>query len=619
MVANALPTATTNPTRAFGRFELRQLLGKSAGTMAWLAFDPRSGNEVMLTLPRVQPADPSALEHWLRDVRLASRLDHPNLAPVAEVGVQDHWPFIAVDRSHGLTLGEWLAAHPNPTPAEVSTWVCGLLQGLAFAHDAGLAHLDPQLHGVLIHERGTVSLMALGGAGDAARAVQDAARARSVERTMAMDPSELRDKRAAATRDILACGLLMHHMLTGQPALDQPDTALVIARMSPLGRELVRMPWSTPLPIPEGLRAIANRCTSSQERLRYHSARTLLGALTGWLDAQSEDGGGPISLLLDRLRTVGHLPALPGLAARVARVTGLESQRTDEIADQVLEDMALSFELLRTLNSAQVQGTQVQGNGPVLTLRRIISLIGVNGVRLAANTLRAWPGPLSEPQAAAMKLALDRVRLAAYTAQALRPKGYDAQVVYLIAVLQNLGRLMLRYHFADEAEQIQQLMMPNTSNREADAPEQPGLSEEAAAFAVLGVDVESLGVATARYWGLGDDVMHMVRRLPVQAPVRKPDNDADVLRLTASAANDAVDAISLLSGSKAVTALGHVAQRYARALGITPREVAEALQAGRETMRKGTRVPEPRSAETPPEAPPDPTPANTATQPLAAE
>jgi non-specific serine/threonine protein kinase len=593
MAATALPTATANPIRAFGRFELRQLLGKSAGTMLWLAFDPRAGTEVMLTLPRIQPPDAASLEHWMHDVRLAARLDHPNLAPVVEFGVQDHWPFIVVDRAQGVTLGEWLAAHPAPTPAEAAAWLCDVLRGMAFAHDAGVAHLDPQLHSMIVNDRGAVSLMAIGAAGDAARAAQEASRAKSIERTMAMDPGELRARRIAATRDVLACGVLSHRMLTGQPALDQPDTSLVIGRMSPIGRELVRLPWTTPLPIPEGLRAIINRSTSNQERLRYQNARTLLGAVTGWLDSQSEDGGGPVGVLLDRLHSVGHLPALPGLAARVARVTGLESQRTDEIADQVLEDMALSFELLRTLNSAQVQGTQIQGNGPVLTLRRIISLIGVNGVRLAANTLRAWPGPLSEPQAAALQTTLDRVRLAGYTAQALRPAGYDAQVIFLIALLQNLGRLMLRYHFAEDAEQIESLMRPNL-HREPDAPEQPGLSEEAAAFAVLGVDVESLGAAVAKQWGLGDDVMHMVRRLPSTASVRKPDNDADVLRLIASAANDAVDAVTLQTGSRVAIAIGQIAQRYGRSLGITVRELTEALQIGKETLRKGLPPPKPK-------------------------
>ena len=149
------------------------------------------------------------------------------------------------------------------------------------------------------------------------------------------------------------------------------------------------------------------------------------------------------ALLLDRLRTVGHLPALPGLAARVQRVTTRESQRTDEIARYLLPDLALSFELLRTLNSAQVQGTQIAGNGPVLTLRRVVALIGVNGVREAANSLRAWPGPLDSRGAAALRVTIDRVRLAGHVAQALRPAGYDAEVVYLIAVLQNLGRLLL--------------------------------------------------------------------------------------------------------------------------------------------------------------------------------
>jgi len=408
---------------------------------------------------------------------------------------------------------------------------------------------------------------------------------------MAMDPSELRAKRAAAARDLLACGLLLQHLLTGQAPLDQPDTALAMARMAPEGRELVRLPWSTPLPIPEALRAIANRCTSGQERLRYQNARTLLGALTGWLDAQAQDGGGPLGLLVDRLRSVGHLPALPGLAARVARVASLETQRTDDIADQVLDDMALSFELLRTLNTAQVQGTQIQGNGPVLTLRRIISLIGVNGVRLAANTLRAWPGPLNDTQATALQAMLDRVRLAGHTAQALRPAGYDPQVVYLIAMLQNLGRLMLRYHFADEAEQIEQLMKPNPANRETGVPEQPGLGEEAAAFAVLGVDIEALGATVARQWGLGEDVMHMARRLPADSPVRRPDSDAEVLRLTASAANEAVDVVSALAGPRAVAAINQVAVRYARALNINTRDVNDALQSAREAMRKGRPMP----------------------------
>ena len=598
MLANDSSTPRAAPPRAFGRFELRQLLGKSAGTMVWLAFDPRLSQELMLTLPRLQPADEAALDHWLTEARIAARLSHPNLAHVVEIGVQDHWPFVAVDRALGITLGEWLTAHPGPAPDVAVQCLCEALRGLAFAHEAGVAHLDVQLHSMLVSEQGSVRVMALAAAGDAQRRAADAARTRSNERAMPMDPGQLRAQRDAAARDVLACGLLLHQLLTGQPAADEPDTALVIERLPPGGREIVRLPWSTPHPIPEALRAIANRTTSGQQRQRYQGARTLLRALDGWREAQAQDNGGPLALLLDRLHTVGHLPALPGLAARVAQITSREGLRTQEVAGHILRDMALSFELLRTVNTAQVQGTQVAGNGPVLTIRRTIALIGIDGVRLAANSLRIWPGPLSEEGAAALQRVMQQVRLAGHTAQALRPAGYDAEVVYLVALLQNLGRLLVHYHFPDEAEQARQLMLPAPSPDPAAAvPELPGLSEEAAWFAVLGVNNEDVGAAVARHWGLGDAVLHMVRRLPKGIPVRTPDNDDDRLRATASAANDAVDAAIQLHGPRLAPALANIAQRYARSLNINLRDVQEALDKGRRALRDGGRVADAGSAD----------------------
>jgi len=396
----------------------------------------------------------------------------------------------------------------------------------------------------------------------------------------------LRAQRAAAARDVLATGLLLHRLLVGAYALDCDDVGRAIARVAPRGRELVRLPWTTPQPIAEALRAIANRSTSAQVRLRYRSARTFLGAIAGWREAAAEDNGGPVGLLLDRLHSVGHLPALPGLAARVQRVTSIESTRTDEIARHLLPDMALSFELLKTLSSARVQGTQIPGNGAVLTLRRIVALIGVDGVRAAANSLRTWPGALEDEREQALRQAIDAVRLAGHLAQAIRPAGYDPEAVYLVTVLQNLGHLLLRYHFADEAEQIHQLMQPVPAVRsegEIVSPPQPGLDEEAAAYAVLGVTIETLGNAAARHWGLGNEIAHMIRRLPTDAPVRKPDNDNELLRIVASAANEAIEALALPS-PKSATALNEVVLRYARTLRLTARALDDALAEAREAL-----------------------------------
>jgi HD-like signal output (HDOD) protein len=570
------------PARPFGHYALKRALGRSDLATVWLAVDQRTGLETMLSLPRVPPSGPSGLGNWLLAARRAARLDHPNIAKVVDCGVHEQWPYVAVDRRAGITLEERLAQHPVPVVDDATLWIASVLRGLAFAHDAGLAHHDLQLHNIVVNERGQASVMAL----ELALAHPGDGTLVDGAKPTGSTPA-LRAHRAAAERDVLAAGLVLYRLLVGSPALECEDITRAIARMAPRGRELVRLPWTTPQPIAEALRAIANRSTSSQVRLRYRSARTFLGAVTGWRESAAEDNGGPVGLLLDRLHSVGHLPALPGLATRVQRVTGIESQRTDEIAGHLLPDMALSFELLKTLSSARVQGTQIPGNGPVLTLRRIVALIGVDGVRAAANTLRTWPGALDDAGARALRDTIDDVRLAGHLAQALRPAGYDPEAVYLVAVLQNLGRLLLRYHFAEEAEQIHQLMQPVPALRsegEIVSPPQPGLDEEAAAYAVLGVDIDTLGSAAARQWGLGQEIVHMIRRLPHDAPVRKPDNDNELLRILASAANEAIEALGL-PAPKSATALNEVVLRYARTLRLTTRVLDDALHEARESLR----------------------------------
>ncbi|MEY3251144.1 MAG: hypothetical protein RL227_117, partial [Pseudomonadota bacterium] len=125
--------------RWFGRWQLLRLLGKSERTMAWRIADPRSGQELMLVLPRVQPADARGLEQWQQVQRQAARLSHPQLAAVVDTGVQDGWPYVAYDPRADATLSDRLPANGMPGP-EAAALMQQALQGVAFAHEAGLAH-----------------------------------------------------------------------------------------------------------------------------------------------------------------------------------------------------------------------------------------------------------------------------------------------------------------------------------------------------------------------------------------------------------------------------------------------------------------------------------------------
>lgn len=549
--------------RSFGRYQLLQLLGKSERTMAWRVADPRSGQDLVLVLPRQQPTTNEALERWIADVRKAGRLNHPHLAAVVDSGVVDHWPFVAYDPRDDATLSETISRQGQPG-TEVAAWAVQGLEGLAFAHEAGVAHRDLQPYMVLVNAQGQARLM-----GMAVAAADDGGPA-------GLDAGALAAQRDAAQRDVLAFGLIVHQALAGAPALDQPDVGLACRELPPWGREIIRLPFTTGQPVPEALRAIVNRATDRQERQRYRNARTLLRALQGWLKTDGVDGGGPLALLLDRLHTVGLLPASPGSADRAARMALMERERTIELAEVVLQDLALTLEMLRAVNTAQVRGGQVAGTGPVLTVRRAIAMLGLDGVRRAALSLRPWPGPLDEANGERLQREFERAKRAGRVAQSLRPAGYDAEVVYLVTLLQNLGSLAVRYHFPDEAQQIRRLMQPAPNPKEGE-PDEPGMSEEGAAFAVLGTGLDELGVAVARHWGLDASVQHMVRRLPRTAPVRQADSDDDMLRMTASCAIEVVDAVAQ-PAAQVMHALNHVLQRYGRPLGLTLKSLQQALE-----------------------------------------
>jgi HD-like signal output (HDOD) protein len=571
-------TASTDasPACSLGRFGLLRLVGKSRRTMAWRVHDGHCHDgmqEFFLVLPRVQPDDADAVHEWDLAVRRAARLKHPHLAEPVEVGRVEGWPYALYDAADCSTLDEHMHGQAVGASEACSLFV-NVLQGLAFAHEGRLAHRDIQPYMVLIGERGAIRLMGLEVALPDARAAKDVGGLAGAAHT-SIEALALHALRDEARTDVLSMGLLLHLALSGQPALDETDIGAIVERLPPNGRDLVRLPWSIASPVPEALRAIANRTTDRQERLRYRSARGFLRALEGWLQAEGESGGGPLALLLDRLHSVGSLPASPGSSARAARLALMDRQRTNELAEVVLQDLALAFEMLRWVNSAQVRGAQAVGSGPVLTVRRAIAMLGLDGVRRAALGLRPWPGPLSAGGAQELRGLFDEAKRAARVAQALRPAGYDAEVVHLVTLLQNLGRLVTAYHFPDELLQIRRLMQPAPASGSG-VSDEAGMSEQAASYAVLGADIEAIGAAVARHWGLDDTVLRLIRRMPLATSPRAVDNDDDMLRAVASCGNEAVDAAAL-PASQRQAALRRVAQRYGRTLRINLSDLENAL------------------------------------------
>lgn len=542
--------------------------------MAWVA--GRQGQDAahLLVLPRHQLADPAAVQRWTQVARQAARLQHPHLASPVDLGVRDGWPFLVYELLDRATLTERLPGAGWPGPQAASCQL-QLLDALAFAHEAGLPHHDVQPFLIVMDDQLRLQLVGLGAASEGPGLDPQ------LQHGAATDPVALRQRRQAAERDVLGVGVILHQMLTGVPALEEADVGRVIDRLPPGGPEVLRLPWAARHPLSEPLRAITNRATDRQPQRRYRSARSFLRALRGWLDSEAAGGGGPLAQLQESIAATGILPSTPGAADRVARLTLLEQRRTAALAEVVLEDFALSVDLLRTANVAQQRVVRLAASGAVLTARRALALLGLEGVRRCALALRDWPGPLSEPAAQALEEVMARTRRAGRVAVALRPAGYDPEVVYLVAVLQNLGRLGLAYHFPLEAAQVRRLMAPVPAGRDGE-PDSPGMDETQACFAVMGAEPGQIGAALLRGWGLDGPTQTMLRRLPIATAVRPPQSDTEWLRTVASCAHEAVEALHL-PAPKVLAALQRVVHRYGRVLGLRGRDLQEALRAPADT------------------------------------
>jgi non-specific serine/threonine protein kinase len=557
---------------------LLELVGRSDRTMVWRAARQHERHKWLLTLPREVPATPDQLAQWESAAQRAARLRHPAIAEVLFAGHHDGWPYLlhAEPDAGAMTLLQH-TAHATLETRDAASMAMQLGEGLAYAHEAGLVHGDPQAFHVMLLPSGQAQWLAMQTAIVGSGPEGQVAGGHAASTLAQADRLSL--LRSTAQRDVLALGLIFHRAVSGQWPLDEVDTGRVIARLPPHGRDIVRLPWSTPRPVPEALRAIANRATDRQERQRYRSARTWAHALDGWLRADANAGAGALAILMDRLSAAGVLPASPGVVERATRLTMMDKCRTSELAEVVLQDVALSLELIRAVNTARVRGQQISGSGPVLTVRRAIAMLGLNGVRRAASALRPWPGPLDPAGAEDLQRLLFQIRLTVRVADVLRPADWDSEVVAVVTLMQSIGALVIQYHFPQDAVQIKRLMQPGSPSERDGRPE-PGMSEQAAAFAVLGIDVEAVGRAVARHWGLGEETQVLMRRMPLDRSLHPASSDDEFLRLLASCAHEVV-ATTAFPAHEQQAALARITSRYARALGLGGQSLAQALSQAR--------------------------------------
>src|SRR5262249_24072278 len=148
--------------RTVGHYEISSYLGSGGMGTVFIAEDKSLLRTVVLKfLPEALCYEGDARRRFVREARLASSIDHPNVCTIYEIGDDSGVPFSAMQYIKGETVKEVIRRRSMNVEKLVSVAV-QVAEGLAAAHEKGIVHRDLKPANILITEKGQVKILDFG-------------------------------------------------------------------------------------------------------------------------------------------------------------------------------------------------------------------------------------------------------------------------------------------------------------------------------------------------------------------------------------------------------------------------------------------------------------------------
>lgn len=187
---------------------------------------------------------PGLADRFMREVRTAAKLSHPNIVAAYDAGEDEAGCYLVMEYVPGRDLAEIIREEGPLATGRAVKLLIQAACALDYAHRAGIIHRDIKPANFLIDQSGTLKLLDLGLARveqKIAEAEQSAnltlTHANQIMGTLAyMAPEQAEDPHnASVTSDLYALGCTFCHMVTGQPPFISASTtqALIAHREAP--------------------------------------------------------------------------------------------------------------------------------------------------------------------------------------------------------------------------------------------------------------------------------------------------------------------------------------------------------------------------------------------------
>lgn len=206
-----------------GRFRLVERIGEGGCGAVYKAIDEQSGEWVAIKRPR-RGAFQSDVERerFLREARTASRLRHPNVCPVYEVGEDRERMFIVLKYIAGKTLH--YRPHRRVAPEKAAELAAKIARAVQHAHERGIVHRDIKPSNVMIDAAsGEPVLMDFGLAKELIGGGIKLTHTGDIAGTPAyMSPEQARGqiREIGPASDVYSLGAVLYELLTGRPPFE---------------------------------------------------------------------------------------------------------------------------------------------------------------------------------------------------------------------------------------------------------------------------------------------------------------------------------------------------------------------------------------------------------------
>ena len=552
--------------KTIGRFEVVRELGRGAQGVVYLAVDPRLDRQVAIKTLRAGTATQN--DKLLREAKTVSNLQHRNIIPLYDLGSAEGAPYLVYAYIEGETLSQLLKRAGALSMASAARIVADVLDALSSAHGQGVMHLDIKPSNVMIAADGQHLVMDFGIARSILQGPDGSGEINGTPQYMA--PETISAQGAEFRSDLFSAGVMLYEMVTGTPVVTGENAFQILNRNA---HEKADAPSSRNIKVDEKLEWIILKAIAKKPDQRFPSALAMRHALLNYLDASKQsavaapdaDFSSTLRFLLRRMRSKSDFPALSGIIHQINQIVSSESEGSSKLSQAILQDFSLTNKLLKMVNTVSYS----QFGGQINTISKAVSILGFESVRNIAMSLILMDFLQNKSQAQEMKDDVISSFFSGTVAVQLAggTTAQDIEETMICAMYLHLGRMIAKFYFFEESEEITRLM------------EDKAIDEDQAAIKVLGVSYNELGIGIAKTWNFPDRLIAGMQKLS-EGKITAPTTDIGRIKITVNMASElcAIATVSDVYGKKA--ALDKIRARYAGLVDTDEERLSAALENG---------------------------------------